>query len=55
MDKIDARKLPWDALKTLRGQAIRLRQELGLPWHEIARVMGLKHHHRVWLGAALRG
>ena len=31
MDKIDARKLSRDALKALRGQAIRLRQELGPP------------------------
>ena len=41
MNKIDARKLSPDALKALRGQAMRLRQELGLPWREIARVMGL--------------
>ena len=41
MDKINARKLSPDALKALRGQAMRLRQELGLPWLEIARVMGL--------------
>lgn len=41
MDKIDARKLSPDALKALRSQAMRLRQELGLPWREIARVMGL--------------
>lgn len=31
MDQIDARKLSRDALKTLRGQAMRMRQELGLP------------------------
>ena len=41
MDKIDARKLSPDALKALRSQAIRLCQELGLPWREIARLMGL--------------
>lgn len=41
MGKIDAQKLSRDALKALRGQAMRLRQELGLPWREIARVMGL--------------
>ena len=41
MEKIDARKLSRDTLKALRGQAMRLRQELGLPWREIARVMGL--------------
>ena len=41
MDKIDARKLSADALKALRGQAMRMRQELKLPWREIARVMGL--------------
>ena len=41
MDKIDARKVSRDALRGLRGQAMRLRQELGLPWREIARVMGL--------------
>jgi len=41
MDKIDARKLSRDALKALRGQAMRMRQELGLPWREIARVMVL--------------
>ena len=41
MDKIDARKVSRDALRGLRSQAMRLRQELGLPWREIARVMGL--------------
>ncbi len=41
MDKIDARKLSRDALKALRGQAMHMRQTLGLPWREIARVMGL--------------
>lgn len=41
MKKIDARKLSPDALKALRGQAMRMRQELALPWREIARVMGL--------------
>ena len=41
MNKIDARKMSRDALKALRGQAMRLREELGLPWREIARVMGL--------------
>jgi hypothetical protein len=41
MNKIDARKISRDALKALRGQAMRLRQELSLPWREIARVMGL--------------
>jgi len=41
MEKIDARKLSRDTLKSLRGQAMRLRQELGLPWQEIARVMSL--------------
>jgi DNA invertase Pin-like site-specific DNA recombinase len=40
-DKIDTRKLSRDALKALRSQAMRIRQELGLPWREIARVMGL--------------
>ena len=41
MDKIDARKISRDALKALRDRAMRLRQEWGLPWREIARVMGL--------------
>lgn len=41
MNKIDARKLSPDALKVLRGQAVRLRAELQLPWREIARVMGV--------------
>lgn len=41
MDKIDARKLSRGALKALRGQAMRLRQELALPWREIAWVMGM--------------
>ena len=41
IDKIDARKLSPDALKALRSQAMRLRQELGLPWRQIAWVMGL--------------
>lgn len=41
MNKIDARKLSHDALKALRGQAMRLREELNLPWREIARVMGM--------------
>ena len=41
MNKIDARKLSPDALKAMRGQAMRLRQEMKLPWREIARIMGL--------------
>lgn len=41
MKKIDAQKLSRDALKALRSQAMRLRQELALPWREIARFMGL--------------
>ena len=41
MEKIEARKLSPDAIKTLRGQAIRLRHELKLPWRELARVMSL--------------
>ena len=40
MNKIDARKLSPDAFKALRGQAMRLRQKLALPWREIDRVMG---------------
>lgn len=41
MDKVDARKLSRDTLKVLRGQAMRMRQELAMPWREIARIMGL--------------
>ena len=41
MNKIDARKLSPDALKALRGQALRMRETLQLPWREIARVMGV--------------
>ena len=42
MNKIDARKLSPDAFKALHGQAMRLRQELLMPWREIAKVMGLQ-------------
>jgi transposase len=41
MNKINARKLSPDALKALRGQALRMRETLQLPWREIARVMGV--------------
>ena len=41
IDKIYARKFSCDALKALRSQAMRLCLELGLPWCEIARVVGL--------------
>lgn len=41
MEKIDARKLPGSALKEMRRQAMRMRQELQLSWKEIARVMGV--------------
>jgi len=41
MEKIDARKLYRDALKALRGQAMRLRKELGVSWCEINRAIGL--------------
>ncbi len=41
MRKIDARKLPRDALDEMRRQAMRIREELQLPWHEIARVVGV--------------
>lgn len=41
MNKIDARKLSPDVLKALRGQALRMRETLQLPWREIARVMGV--------------
>jgi len=43
MNKIDARKLSPDVLKALRSQAMRLREELGLPWREIVWVMGLNN------------
>ena len=41
MNKIDARKLPRDALDEMRRQAMRIREELQLPWHEVARVVGV--------------
>jgi transposase len=41
MEKIDARKLPRDALDEMRRQAMRMREELNLPWKEIARVVGV--------------
>lgn len=39
MDKIDARKLPCEALDEIRRQA--MRQELKLSWKEIALVVGV--------------
>jgi transposase len=41
MEKIDARKLPRDAQDEMRRQAMRMREELKLPWKEIARVVGV--------------
>jgi hypothetical protein len=41
MEKVDARKLPRDAQDEMRRQAIRMREELKLPWKEIARVVGV--------------
>ena len=41
MEKIDTRKLPRDAQDEMRRQAMRMREELKLPWKEIARVVGV--------------
>jgi transposase len=41
MEKVDARKLPRDAQDEMRRQAMRMREELNLPWKEIARVVGV--------------
>jgi len=41
MEKVDARKLPRDAQDEMRRQAMRMREELKLPWKEIARVVGV--------------
>ena len=41
MKKIDARKLPRDALDEMRRQTMRIREELQLPWNQIARVVGV--------------
>ena len=41
MEKFDARKLPRDAQDEMRRQAMRMREELKLPWKEIARVVGV--------------
>jgi len=41
MEKIDARKLPRDAQDEMRRQAMRMREELGLSWKAIARVVGV--------------
>ena len=41
MEKLDARKLPRDAQDEMRRQAMRMREELKLPWKEIARVVGV--------------
>lgn len=41
MEKVDARKLPRDAQDEMRRQAMRMREELQLPWKEIARVVGV--------------
>jgi transposase len=43
MDKIDARKLPPEALEELRRQAMRMREKLHLTWEEIARVVGVSY------------
>jgi hypothetical protein len=50
MKKIDARKLPRDALDEMRRQAMRIREELQLPWHEVARVVGV-HVSTVFIGS----
>lgn len=52
MQKIDARKLSREAQDEMRRQAMRLREELQLPWHEIARVVGV--HVRTVLGWSKR-
>lgn len=41
MEKIDARKISPIALKELRLQAMRMREELKLTWKKIAKVMGV--------------
>lgn len=41
MEKVDARKLPREAQEEMRRQAMRMREELKLPWKEIARVVGV--------------
>lgn len=41
MEKIDTRKLPREAQDEMRRQAMRMREELNLPWHEIAKVVGV--------------
>jgi len=41
MEKIDARKLSRDAQDETRRQAMRMREELGLSWRAIARVVGV--------------
>ena len=41
MEKVDVRKLPRDAQEGLRLRAMRLRDELQLPWNEIARAVGV--------------
>jgi transposase len=41
MEKFDARRLPRDAQDEMRRQAMRMREELKLPWKEIARVVGV--------------
>jgi transposase len=41
MEKIDPCKLPRDAQDEMRRQSVRMREELKLPWKEIARVVGV--------------
>ena len=41
MEKVDARKLPREAQEEMRRQAMQMREELKLPWKEIARVVGV--------------
>ena len=41
MEKFDARKLPREAQDEMRRQAMRMREELKLPWKEISRVVGV--------------